>query len=239
MKVATAAAALLAACPRPPVDPPSHDEPDLVGVTHVVRPGQTLWRIARAYRLEVGDLALVNGLRDPSQLPAGTALFIPGATAAVDVPADGPEPDAGPSPEGPTEVGSSRASRPVAPARLSWPVLGVLYARFGRRGSEFHDGIDFAAPEGTPVLAAGDGVVIFAGEQRGYGRIVLVSHDDGLVTLYAHNRDNRVHAGERVAAGQAIATVGQSGKTTGPHLHFEVREAGRPRDPLLYLPKPR
>ncbi len=118
---------------------------------------------------------------------------------------------------------------------LQWPLRGVLYARFGKKGREPHDGIDLAAPAGTSVRTAGEGVVLFAGAQSGYGLIVVVGHEKGLVTVYAHSRDLRVRTGQTVRAGQVIATVGESGKTSGPHLHFEVRVDGEPVDPLRFL----
>jgi murein DD-endopeptidase MepM/ murein hydrolase activator NlpD len=112
----------------------------------------------------------------------------------------------------------------------------VLYGRYGVRAGQRHDGIDIAAPEGTPVGAAADGEVIFAGQQAGYGGVVILRHEGDLVTLYAHNARLLVKEGQRVRRGQRIATVGQTGRTTGPHLHFEVRAGTRPRNPLLYLP---
>jgi murein DD-endopeptidase MepM/ murein hydrolase activator NlpD len=112
----------------------------------------------------------------------------------------------------------------------------VLYGRYGVRAGRRHDGIDIAAPEGTAVAAAAPGTVIYAGEQSGYGAIVIVRHDGGLVTLYAHNSRLLVEEGAHVRRGEAIARVGQTGRTTGPHLHFEVRDGTRPRNPLLYLP---
>lgn len=123
-------------------------------------------------------------------------------------------------------------------APLHWPLRGVLYARFGRKGKEQHDGIDLAAPAGTPVRTAAEGTVIFAGPQQGYGLLAIVEHAGGLVTVYAHNRDLRVRTGQAVREGQVIATVGESGKTSGPHLHFEVRQDGDPVDPLRYLGPP-
>jgi len=112
---------------------------------------------------------------------------------------------------------------------------GVLYARFGKKGKEPHDGIDLAAPLGTPIKTAGVGTVRYAGEQKGYGLIAIIEHANGLTTLYAHNRDLRVKTGQQVREGQVIATVGESGRTTGPHLHFEVRKDGVPVDPLGHL----
>jgi murein DD-endopeptidase MepM/ murein hydrolase activator NlpD len=118
---------------------------------------------------------------------------------------------------------------------LDWPLRGVLYGRFGKKGKEPHDGIDLAAPSGTPVKTAQEGKVLYAGEQQGYGLIVIVQHPNGLITLYAHNRDLRVTTGQMVRRSQVIATVGESGRTSGPHLHFEVRVDGKPVDPLDYL----
>jgi murein DD-endopeptidase MepM/ murein hydrolase activator NlpD len=149
---------------------------------------------------------------------------------------DAPEP-APPDRPLPPEV--KKAVRHVEVGRkdgvLAWPLKGVLYARFGRKGKEPHDGIDLAAPAATPVHTAGPGTVLFAGDQKGYGLIVIVEHDNGLVTLYAHNRDVRVKTNQKVRAGQVVATVGDSGRTSGPHLHFEVRKDGLPVDPLDYL----
>ncbi|GEJ55362.1 M23 family metallopeptidase [Anaeromyxobacter diazotrophicus] len=214
--------------PVPLTSPEPHVEPDLVGVTHVVKKGETVYRIARAYGVPVQELLEVNDLSDPRQLAVGMELFVPGAARAVEVPGAA---GAGPAEEEPLP----RLDR-APPARLRWPLQGVLYSRYGVRQGQRHDGIDIAAPEGTAVGAAEAGTVVFAGEQSGYGSIVIVRHEGGLLTLYAHASALLVRQGERVAAGQVIARVGQSGRTTGPHLHFEVREGTRPRNPLTYLP---
>jgi murein DD-endopeptidase MepM/ murein hydrolase activator NlpD len=139
----------------------------------------------------------------------------------------------------PSSVGRAPAAslRPGS-GPLQWPLRGVLYARFGRKGRSPHDGIDLAAPAGTPVRTAGEGSVLFAGPQQGYGLLVIIEHAHGLVTVYAHNRDLRVRTGQQVRGGQVIATVGESGKTSGPHLHFEVRQDGAPGDPLDFLGSP-
>jgi murein DD-endopeptidase MepM/ murein hydrolase activator NlpD len=149
-----------------------------------------------------------------------------------------PNPTATPTPT-PTATPASTARRvPGGQGEppLAWPLEGVLYGRYGVRAGRRHDGIDIAAPEGTPVLAAADGTVIYAGEQSGYGSIVILRHADGLVTLYAHNSRLLVEDGDRVRRGQPVARVGQTGRTTGPHLHFEVRQGTRPKNPLLFLP---
>lgn len=222
-----------------------HREPDLVLVTHRVEKGQTLFRIARTYGLTVEELMRANGMEDPRELKAGETLAIPGAREVKAVTtSDSPEPE----PAGRTPSAATTPSRePLKPGPrkavkvgrddgvLDWPLRGVLYARFGKKGREPHDGIDLAAPAGTPVKTAAPGTVLFAGEQQGYGLIAIVEHSEGLITLYAHNRDLRVKTGQKVRASQVVATVGDSGRTSGPHLHFEVRKGGVPVDPLDFL----
>jgi murein DD-endopeptidase MepM/ murein hydrolase activator NlpD len=267
-RAAALAALALSACPAPrtAVRPPPvpleaaahHDEPALAGVVHVVRRGETIWRIARAYGIDPGDLMETNGISDPRAVELGAELFVPGATRVVEVepatttPAAAPAATSTSTPTAtstPTPTASAIPTRAAAPApprpsiaasrdeaRLAWPLQGVLYGRYGVRAGRRHDGIDIAAPEGTPVAAAAAGRVIYAGEQAGYGALVILKHDGGLVTLYAHNSRLLVAEGDEVRRGQPIARVGESGRTSGPHLHFEVREGTRPRNPLLFLP---
>ena len=223
-----------------------HEEPDVVGVVHVVRPGETIYRIARAYGVDPADLLEVNGIADPRQVSVGTELFVPGASRVVDVSETGATaPPGGGRPGGAAGLVATLEPPPAAPtppgaaagkARLGWPLKGVLYGRYGLRSGHRHDGIDIAAPEGSLIGAAADGQVIYAGEQSGYGSIVILRHADGLVTLYAHCSELLVDEGATVHRGAAVAKVGQTGRTTGPHLHFEVREGTRPRNPLLFLP---
>ncbi len=294
----------LVGCTPKRVSPPvelraDHEEPELIRVVHVVRPGQNLYRIAKAYGMSTDELMAANGISDPTQLSVGQELLIPGATetAEVEMPAslagagEGPKPGSGAGTgsgagggqgsgmtsgaggsKGGTGGGATASSgtrpggapgkgtpainvgnrpRPPDPEEragppdprkgtLDWPLRGVLYGRFGKKGKEPHDGVDLAAPAGTPVKTAAEGQVLYAGEQKGYGKIVIVEHGNELVTLYAHNRDLRVKSGQKVRKGQVVATVGESGRTSGPHLHFEVRKNGRPIDPLTFLgPVPR
>ncbi len=119
---------------------------------------------------------------------------------------------------------------------LAWPIAGgVVSSGFGTRNGAPHEGIDIAAPEGTDVLAAAAGVVVYSGRMSGYGNIVIVKHEDGLLTVYAHNSRNLVRAGDRLRRGETLARVGQTGRATGSHLHFEVRKGEIPRDPRRYL----
>lgn len=122
-------------------------------------------------------------------------------------------------------------------AAMLWPVEGPLSSGFGRRDGRSHDGIDLAVAEDTPVRAACDGVVAYAGDgMHGYGNLVILRHAGQLATLYAHNRGLLVRQGDAVARGQIIARSGATGHATAPHLHFEVRKDSIARDPLGYLP---
>lgn len=128
-----------------------------------------------------------------------------------------------------------------APAPAALPVPGRLTSGFGDRVDPFththatHGGVDLASPAGTPIAAAGGGVVKSAGERGGYGNAVEIDHGGGVTTLYAHASELLVRAGDRVAPGQAVATVGHTGRSTGDHLHFELRVNGRQVDPLRGL----
>lgn len=142
--------------------------------------------------------------------------------------------ESGAAPRGDGHVAASQ--RPGSSrARLSWPVRGIVTSGYGMRWGRLHAGIDIAAPEGTPVAAAADGKVIFTGWAGGYGNLVLIAHGDGIVTAYAHLASIAVGQGAGVARGSVIGTVGSTGHSTGPHLHFEVRVDGTPVDPIAYL----
>jgi len=131
----------------------------------------------------------------------------------------------------------------IALAGLELPVAGRVTSRFGARRDPWtgarstHPGVDVGAPAGTPIRAPAGGTVLSAGPRGGYGNAVEIDHGDGLVTLYGHAADLFVSAGDFVEPGQAIATVGSTGRSTGPHLHFEVRQGGRPIDPGQVLKK--
>jgi murein DD-endopeptidase MepM/ murein hydrolase activator NlpD len=124
------------------------------------------------------------------------------------------------------------------------PTHGRITSHFGHRSDpfhgrrKFHSGIDIGAPAGTPIQAVRPGRVVFAGEAGTYGNLVVVEHADGLETRYAHARDVHVRVGQRVGRGESLGTVGSTGRSTGPHLHFEVRRGGRAVDPLPFLSRP-
>lgn len=124
-----------------------------------------------------------------------------------------------------------------------WPVSGEISSEYGWRESPFksrrktfHDGIDIANQVGSPILAAGDGTVTFAGWKPVYGKTIEIDHGYGIVTMYGHNSQLMVKSGEKVRKGQQIAMMGTTGRSTGPHLHFSVIKAGATQDPQIYLP---
>jgi len=139
-----------------------------------------------------------------------------------------------------TEVvlkGTKERPRTMAYGEFIWPSRGTITSRFGSRWGEQHSGIDIAVPKGTPNKAADGGVVIFAGWKGNYGKLVIIDHENGYTTYYGHNDTIKVKKGQRVARGDVIGTAGETGRATGPHLHFEVRKNGVPVNPLPFLNK--
>lgn len=181
------------------------------GFTHRVVPGDTLWGIACRYGVPLEELLRANGLDADAPLLIGTELLVPISLEALK-----------------TQDCGDREP-------LSWPVLGPVSSPFGLRDGRPHEGIDIAAPAGTPVRAAAGGRVIYAGPAGTYGLLVILRHDAARVTYYAHCNAVYVVPGQTVAAGEVIATVGNTGRSTGPHLHFEVRVNGTPCDPVTFL----
>jgi len=130
---------------------------------------------------------------------------------------------------------ASRGTGAPSAAGLVWPVSGSVTSGYGTRWGRMHEGIDIAAPSGTPIAAAAAGTVIYAGWMGGYGNLVVLDHGNGLATAYGHQSSIAVANGQTVAQGQVVGYVGSTGHSTGPHLHFEVRVNGAPVDPLGYL----
>ena len=137
-------------------------------------------------------------------------------------------------------VGTKEKPKTASTGQLGWPVRGRITSYFGSRHifgkTSFHSGLDIAAPSGTPIHAADGGKVTFAGRKGSYGNLVIITHDNGMQTYYGHNSALLVSAGQRVHKGQTIAKCGSTGRSTGPHCHFEVRLHGKAVNPLNYLP---
>jgi murein DD-endopeptidase MepM/ murein hydrolase activator NlpD len=135
---------------------------------------------------------------------------------------------------GAQQGGATTGTGQVSAAGFVWPTHGILTSPFGWRWGRMHEGIDIAAPTGTPIVAAAAGTVIYAGWMGGYGNMVIIDHGNGVATAYGHQSAIYVTAGA-VSQGQVIGAVGSTGHSTGPHLHFEVRINGSPVDPMGYL----
>ena len=118
---------------------------------------------------------------------------------------------------------------------FTYPFRGLLTSNYGYRHGEFHTGVDLAGPIGSRIVAADGGKVIFAGWKGNYGKCVIISHGNGLETLYGHNSSILVHVGQQVGKGEQIARLGSTGRSTGPHCHFEVRVNGNYVSPWKYL----
>lgn len=124
---------------------------------------------------------------------------------------------------------------------LGWPVRGEITSPFGKRehpkygNEEIHTGVDISVPMGTEIRATADGIVVFSGYHGRNGNVVMIKHGYGFTTVYAHNKQNLVNVGQRVKRGDIIAISGNTGTTTGPHLHYEVWKNDSPVNPLSYL----
>ncbi|HEY8384288.1 MAG TPA: peptidoglycan DD-metalloendopeptidase family protein [Microvirga sp.] len=211
-----------------------------------VRPGMTAAKVetAPAQKVAAAPVAAPVAVQKPAAVQTAQQLQPqPQVVAAAPVqpvkPAPAPAPVAAPAPQpAPQEVAKAPAPEPEQTGAIGgefrWPARGRVIAGFGANGG--NEGINIALPEGTPVKAAEAGTVTYAGsEVKGYGNLVLIRHDNGYVTAYAHNGDLSVKRGERVKRGQVIATSGQSGNVTSPQLHFEIRKGQAPVDPIKYL----
>jgi murein DD-endopeptidase MepM/ murein hydrolase activator NlpD len=201
---------------------------EAVGVFHEVGKGETLTSICAAYKADLQEVAEMNGIEDAGKIQAGQRIFIPDVDKSLRPPAK--------TVESPHDDATIRKWK----GQFIWPIdKGVITSKFGIRGRRRHDGIDIAAPVDTPIKSAAKGKVLYAGDQqRGYGNLIIIRHAGDMITVYAHNSENLVKEGEQVEQGQRIGKVGSTGRSTGPHLHFEIRKRTKPRNPLFFLPKP-
>jgi len=206
----------------------------------VVRFGDTLLKISQRYGLSIAELLRLNPGLDTARLVVGSQIQVarssPGRSRLL---------------LGLAPVGSGGLSWPELPqfgdrrelpgrdgSRFIWPAQGLFSSGYGWRWGRMHKGIDIANNVGTPIVAVARGRVTFSGwHDGGYGYLVEITHDDGTLTRYAHNSSLLVREGESVDQGQVISRMGSTGRSTGPHLHFEVVPAGEGAlNPLLFLP---
>ena len=217
--------------------------------------GVTLYKISVAYRVPIIKIMQANGLSSPSSIKVGKKLFIPGAKKILPVESSRPlsiqekrelersleteEQSLSAESSGTVPAVQEGERPPWAGKELDiiWPIQGKINSPYGPRGKKLHAGIDIASPSYQEVKAAMDGEVILArNSANGYGNVVVLRHDLGFTTIYGHMNVIIAREGETVRQGQPIGGVGSTGKSTGPHLHFELRQGGHPLDPLPVLP---
>ncbi len=250
----------------PPLPPPKKSSLGVGGVRHTVKRGENLWRIGRAYGVEVEQIAVLNGIDNPDHLQAGARLFIPGARSVRLVrknvssrpPERRPRWAAPPRRKAPVRSARKTSRKPESSGRtqrvnkrgtsyprtygkrprFSWPLRGRVIRRFKGSGSHKADGILIAARERGQVRAAAAGRVIYSDFGPGnLGRLIILRHHGGEYhSIYAHVAENLVRKGQNVSRGTPIALTGRTPRFKSARLHFEIRHRTRPRNPLSYLP---
>ncbi len=179
-------------------------------IIYYVKKGESLWSISRDYNVKLESIIAANSITDASKISIGQQLRIPNVPGAR-----------------------------LSICNFIWPVRGRITSPYGVRvlngRKEFHAGIDIGGPTGTNIVAAESGRVSYTGYMRGFGNVIILSHDGGYSTVYGHNSVNLVKKGQYVKKGSIIGKVGRTGNATGSHLHFEIRLGGKPVNPLSYL----
>jgi len=192
-------------------------------IIHRIKAGETIWSIAQAHNTSSYELVKANNLKHPNLIKVGDLLIIPiDKSRDKDYSAKG--------------AYYSKESSTNKTLGFIWPTkYRRITSPFGRRWGRMHKGIDIAAPRGSLVRAAKSGVVTQSRYLSGYGKAIYIDHGNGISTRYAHNSRLLVRAGEKVYQGQIIAYSGSTGRSTGPHLHFEIRIKDKAINPLTYL----
>ena len=222
---------------------------------YTVERGDSIYAISRRFGVDMTSIVRINNIPSPYTIHVGQRLQLPAnagpgsQVASTSAPSGSSAPATtltARSPSGPTAKPAAPrqvVSIPRPPARAGsgfvWPVEGRVISSFGlKTGGRHNDGVNIAAPRGTPIRAAENGVVAYAGKEiRGFGNLLLVKHDGGLITAYAHAEALLVARGDIVTRGQVIAKVGKTGGVDNPQLHFEVRRGTKAVDPGQFLPR--
>lgn len=197
----------------------------MLSCSHMVRSGQyiqlgegdTLALVAREFGVTEEMIRAANPER---AMVTGDWIFVPTTAGLIHAPG--------------LRAPAFTTEEHLDTGRFLWPVPSSkrVSSPFGPRWGRHHDGIDIAGRSGSHILATDSGVVVYAGsELGGYGNIIVISHSGGYFSVYAHNKKNHVRRGQRVHRGQVIGLLGSSGRSTGPHLHFEIRRDSQPIDP--------
>ncbi len=238
----------VASAPAPPeTRPPS---PGIAALTppharfYRVREGDSVYGIARRFNVDMAALVRINRMAPPYRINAGERLLVPDKTPERPAPGEVASAAPPPLPAPVTPQAALPGAPPVdvpPPPRASggfeWPVHGRILSPFGKQEDGLrNDGINIGAKEGTPVRAADNGVVVYAGnELPGFGNLLILRHADGWMTAYGHNARLMVRPGQTVRRGQVVATVGHTGGVKRPQLHFEIRRKGGAVDPARFL----
>lgn len=221
---------------------------------HIVSKGDTMYNISKRYNVDMRSLSRTNNLDEPYSLNIGQRLILPGsvvdksgtAYASTSSIYRKPEPQKtsnfsfwNSKPKETPQKSSYSAPAPIKKrsSKFIWPVKGTVISNYGTIGTgRTNDGINIKAPLGTTVKCADAGTVAYAGnELKGFGNLILVKHNDGWVTAYAHNDKVFVKKGQKVRKGEKISTVGSSGGVNSPQLHFEIRAGKKAVNPRSYL----
>lgn len=192
------------------------------GVMHTVKKGDTLARVASSYNAEEEKIIEFNNLADAGSLQIGQVLVVPDGKIIYTAPA---------RTYASGFIGTTQKTY-TSSGKLLWPVPSKRITQYYHWR---HPGLDIGLPTGSGVFASEDGVVIYSGWGTGYGYQVLIDHENGIKTRYAHNSRLYVRTGDRVVRGQTISLSGNTGWSTGPHLHYEVYVNGSRKNPLLYI----
>jgi LysM repeat protein len=189
----------------------------ITGIKYTIRKGDTVSSIAKKYKADIDDITKYNGITKDADLAVGDVILLPEGEIAV------------------AQAPASSKKRPSIASRLATTPLGFfvrpLQGGLKTQGIHGHNAVDIAAQRGTPVVATANGRVIIArmgGYNGGYGNMIVITHENNIQTLYAHLKDVYITPGSTVTQGQVIGTVGNTGRSTGPHLHIEVRGAVNP-----------
>lgn len=180
-----------------------------------IKPNDTLSSISARHHIRIRDIIAINNIQNPNSIISGTRIYLP--------------------------IGSIPVKQNM---KFAWPVDRVrISSSYGRRRNpfdhsriEFHKGLDLSGPLGTPIKASRAGKVIFSGAKSGYGNTIIIRHEDGFMSIYAHSQINLVKLGQLVSQGQVIAKMGNTGRSTGSHVHFEIRQYTKVMNPIAFLP---
>ena len=205
--------------------------PNQDGIFVAVKSGQIVGGLAKQYGIFAEAIVSANKMAEGAALTQGNEIFLPGAKVRVSSESSGTK----------RTVAGNVKEKVTAKRGFGWPVVGKISSSYGwrrdpvRGGKDFHTGLDIRAPKGRPIVAAAAGRVVHSGWMGGYGRTIVISHPGGATTLYGHASKLLVGVGANVKRGQRIALVGSTGRSTGNHLHFEIRQRGTPMNPLKFI----